>query len=271
MEACWRYGQCLELAGRHEEALQAYNDLLSDHPDHEPARQRRDLLVSVLRRPVRSAVPSQARAWNTHLPKEAMMQIQLATHAYTYRGVPLIKNPFDFALYPLLLWNARPRTIIEIGSKSGASALWLADLVETYGLEGHVYSLDIVRVTNVNHSRVSFLEADGRQLGDFLSAEFLNQAARPLLVIEDADHTYETSAATLRFFSPWLQTGEYIIIEDGILSDILSLPGGLCGPHRAIEEFLAEHSGEYEIASEYCDFFGYNYTWCTNGYLRKVR
>jgi cephalosporin hydroxylase len=40
---------------------------------------------------------------------------------YTYRGVPMLKNPFDLALYLLLLWRLKPRTVIEIGSKSGGS------------------------------------------------------------------------------------------------------------------------------------------------------
>ena len=38
---------------------------------------------------------------------------------YTYKGVPTYKNPFDLALYQLLLWEQKPRTLIEIGSKWG--------------------------------------------------------------------------------------------------------------------------------------------------------
>src|SRR5262249_34315690 len=106
---------------------------------------------------------------------------------------------------------------------------------------------------------------------NFLLTDFLENIRRPLLVIEDADHSYETSIATLRFFASWLRAEEYIIIEDGILSDMQSLTGELCGPHRAFQDFLSEHFGEYEIAADFCDFFGYNYTWCTNGYLKKVR
>ncbi len=271
VEMCWRYGQILERVGRHEEALRAYQNLLKDYPDHAAARQRRDLLSSVLRRPTGTVIPSLQRSWNTCLPKEAMQQIQLATHAYTYRGVPLIKNPFDFALYSLLLWRSKPRTIIELGSKSGGSALWLADLLNAFGLDGHVYSLDIVPVKDLSHPRITFMEGDGRHLEKSLSDGLMQNMQRPLLVIEDTDHTYETSLATLRFFASWLHAEEYIVIEDGILSDMQSPAGGLCGPHRAIQEFLSEHSGEYEIAADFCDFFGYNYTWCTNGYLRKLR
>ena len=55
----------------------------------------------------------------SELPYELLMKIQEGTMAYRYRGVPLLKNPFDLAIYPLLLERARPRTLIEIGSYRG--------------------------------------------------------------------------------------------------------------------------------------------------------
>src|SRR5207237_10311735 len=42
--------------------------------------------------------------------------IQRGTMAYTYKGIPALKNPFDWAVYPMLVWEKRPQTIIEIGS-----------------------------------------------------------------------------------------------------------------------------------------------------------
>jgi cephalosporin hydroxylase len=59
------------------------------------------------------------------------------------------------------------------------------------------------------------------------------------------------------------------VVEDGIISDLSQLPDGDSGPHRAIRDFLTSHGDEYEIDGEYCDFFGYNMTWSSNGFLRK--
>ena len=73
------------------------------------------------------ALPGDAAGVMSDLPYELLMKIQQGTMAYRHRGVPLLKNPFDLALYPLLLERARPRTLIEIGSYSGGSALWFAD------------------------------------------------------------------------------------------------------------------------------------------------
>ena len=185
--------------------------------------------------------------------------------------LPLLKNPFDLALYPLLLWRTKPRTLFEIGSKDGGSALWMGDLFDTFGIDGHIYSLDVFKVESVSHPRVTFLQGDGRDLGPSFRRDMMASLPRPFLVIEDADHAYETSIAVLRFFHPFLQPGEYIVTEDGIITDMTSGDDSfLSGPHRALQEFLTEHGDQYEIDSGYCDFFGSNVTWNTNGYLRKL-
>ena len=57
--------------------------------------------------------------------------IQNGTRAYMYKSTPCLKSPFDLALYQMLVWTEKPRTIIEIGSNAGGSALWLADLAES--------------------------------------------------------------------------------------------------------------------------------------------
>ena len=91
-----------------------------------------------------------------------------------------------------------------------------------------------------------------------------------MLVIEDADHCYETTIKVLKFFHPYLNKGEYIVIEDGIIYDLGIAQKYNGGPRRALQEFLSEYNHEYEIDSKYCDFFGHNFTWCTNGFLRKL-
>ena len=36
------------------------------------------------------------------------------------------------AMYQMLLWELKPKTIIEIGSGTGGSAVWMADLMKSY-------------------------------------------------------------------------------------------------------------------------------------------
>ncbi|MEH2277179.1 MAG: CmcI family methyltransferase [Nostoc sp.] len=255
---------------RYEEALEAAQQELEYNPDHIQAQQQVASLKKALIKPQKLKIPNEQRTWNTTLPYDLMMSIQNSLHNYSYRGVATQKNPFDYAIYPVLIWNLKPRTIIEIGSKSGGSALWFGDLLNNFGIEGHVYSVDIVKVTKYSHHNVTFMEGDGQNLQEIFSPDFLRQLPRPLLVIEDADHSYQTSKAVLDFFHPYLEQEEYIVIEDGIISDIVQDKSYNSGPHQALKGFLAEYNNEYEIDGEYCDFFAYNLTWASNGYLKKL-
>jgi cephalosporin hydroxylase len=184
----------------------------------------------------------------------------------------MVKSPFELALYPLLLWDLKPRTILEVGSKEGGSALWLADTVGTFGMDSHVVSIDLLPVVGIEHERITFLRGDGRNLGATLSEDFLAGLPHPWLVIEDADHIEATSKAVLEFFDPHLEVGDYIVIEDGILSSLFpeTYPGCSSGPHQALKRFLADNGDRYQIDAKYCDFYGHNVTWATNGFLRKT-
>jgi cephalosporin hydroxylase len=194
------------------------------------------------------------------------MRIQAGAMAYTYRGRPLLKNPFDLAIYPLLLERLQPRTLIEIGSHRGGSALWFADQREDL----RVWSVDLEPPTDAVHPRVTFLRGDSARLGATLTPAMLAAIERPLLVVEDSSHQASDVAAALDFFDPWLQPGEYIVIEDGILEAmrVPELYGG--GPLHAIREFLARAGGRYEIDRSLCDLFGRNVTWNVDGYLRRT-
>ncbi len=203
------------------------------------------------------------------IPRPNLRTIQRATMRYTWRGVLCNKNPFDLALYPMLLWKERPATILEVGSKMGGSALWLWDTCATFGINTRIVSVDINQRAEVDHPRIRFLQGDGRDLGATLSDEFMASLPRPLLVIEDADHHYLTTIGVMRFMDRHLRSGEYICIEDGICDSFGNEGNYDGGPNRAIAEFLDGRT-DYEIDRHYCDYFGHNVTWNTNGYIRRL-
>jgi cephalosporin hydroxylase len=210
------------------------------------------------------------RSAQSSLPIEALKAIQAAHLGYRYRGVPLLKSPFDLALYAMLLWENKPRTIIELGAYAGGSALWLADQVRAFGLDTHILSCDIESTPAISDPRITFRKADALRLSDSLSSETIAGLPRPLLVIEDADHRRATTLAVLRHFSPLMRQGEYMVVEDGIVTS-LGLADDLDGgPATAIQEFLDEEGQAWTIDTRYCDYYGYNVTWNANGYLKKV-
>src|SRR3984893_18585630 len=124
---CKPEGSLMRRAGKHIERL--YKSQL--------CRFRRTLSnAAIPHRPGR-------RVWGIDLSQKAVESIQAGSLQYSYRGIPMLKNPFEVALYPLLFWQVKPRTVIEIGSYLGGSALWLADLMRNCDIDRAGYSICI--------------------------------------------------------------------------------------------------------------------------------
>lgn len=206
---------------------------------------------------------------STTLPPWVLDGIQRGSFAYDYKGIPMLKNPFDLAIYPLLIWEEKPRTIIEIGSYLGASALWFADLQAAYGIDGEVYSLDIVPVDLPPAPRVTFMAGDAKEVATIFSGEWLAARARPILVVDDASHRYGDVRRIIAHFGEHLRSGEYLVIEDGNVADLGIDFNYRGGPLRAIDEML-KGGAPFQVDRHYCDFFGRNATWNVNGYLCHV-
>jgi cephalosporin hydroxylase len=202
------------------------------------------------------------------LARPLLDDIQRGTLAYTYKGIPTLKNPFDWALYPMLLWEAQPRTILEIGSNRGGSALWLADTMRAFGLPAHIHSVDLNPVTEVHDPDITFHRGDAERLELSLPPDFMRSLARPLLVIEDSSHFRKTTLAVLNFLHGWMQPDEYIIVEDGIVTELGIARDYDGGPQAAVAAFLEDHP-MYEVDRRYCDWYGRNVTYAVNGFLRR--
>lgn len=215
------------------------------------------------------ALPNK-RGWRSAIPLSLHVSLYRGIVDYQYRGIAMQKHPVEIALYPQLLWELKPRSIIEIGSLSGGSAAWLADTLNTFGIDGRVISIDLTTPSpSYIPANVSFLRGDANDLASTLGADLLNVLPRPWLVIEDASHHYASTLAVLRFFDPLLRSGEYVIVEDANVTEmgVDAHFGG--GPARAIAEFLHDRNRDYEIDTRYCDHYGRNVTGNPNGYLRK--
>jgi cephalosporin hydroxylase len=210
------------------------------------------------------------RRWRSAIGFDLHKSIQLGTLEYKYRGVSCVKHPVEFALYMLLLWNQKPLTVIEIGTNAGGSALWMADQLKAFGIDGRVVSIDINPPEAIpNRPDIVFLRGDANQLAKSLSTDFLSSLPHPWVVIEDASHQYQATLAVLRFFDPLMRPGEYIVVEDGNVSDMGEDAHFKGGPGRAIAQFLLETKDRYEIDTDFCDFYGHNVTANPNGYLRR--
>ncbi|WP_327188369.1 CmcI family methyltransferase [Streptomyces xinghaiensis] len=162
----------------------------------------------------------------------------------TWAGLPLVKSVYDAAIIPMLISELRPASIIELGSGSGASAVWMADVAASAGLEPAVLSVDRNPVA-VRDARVTFRRGDLTEIGTVLGRAELSALEHPWLVVEDA---HVNVRGVLAHFDTVARPGDYLVIEDSIVkrADLLA--------------FLESAERRYALDTRYTDAFGENVT-----------
>ena len=185
----------------------------------------------------------------------------------TYKGIPMQKNPFDYLLYQILIYEVKPDLIIEIGSYNGASALYYSDLLDLVG-NGKVHSIDIedhISPLAKGKSNIIFFMNGYQNYELNYTKEF-----KKIIIIDDGSHKYSDVLQALYKFSPIVNIGSYYIIEDGIITKLGLSKNYQGGPLKESKYFL-EKNENFEIDRKYCDFFGKNATFNINGYLKRVK
>ncbi|WP_368186017.1 CmcI family methyltransferase [Aestuariibius sp. HNIBRBA575] len=239
------------------------------NPDVRPAQQR------IKRKPEDvAATPPEPRSFKTAFTPEFLKPYHKGVMDYTYKGVSCLKSPIDLAIYMKLIFDLKPGSIIEIGSFHGGAALFYEDLCRNYGLDTEIVTVDFRTLeenptTQASKSKVRFYQADAEHLEESDLHAALDTLPRPWLVIEDSAHTFRVSHAVMAYFAKRMQSGEYLLIEDGVIED----QGGNWrydgGPNRAVHEYLRDFPDHYDIDTHYNDFFGVNASFNPNGYLVK--
>jgi cephalosporin hydroxylase len=153
----------------------------------------------------------------------------------------------------MLIAELQPKAIIELGSGSGASAVWLADVADAHGLNPQIISIDH-RCVDVADPRVTFRTGDIADLKTLLDP-YTASMQHPWLVIEDA-HVH--IAEVLSYFDEHLRSGDYMIIEDS-------------APKRGeLRQFASAARGRYCLDTLYLDLFGQNTTCAIDSILRRM-
>ena len=181
------------------------------------------------------------------------------TLALTYKGLASIKNPLEQVLYPRLIWELQPRTIIEFGSLQGGSGLWFADqmsvLCEQPG-EVHSFELHTRCISpRARHPRLKFHQADLTDLRT-LDEALLKALLHPWLVVDDA---HVDVVEVFQYLNRFMLAGDYYVVEDVPLT---------CTRETAEALVVFEEAG-FLVDTYYADAFGYNLTSAPNAWFRK--
>ena len=163
-------------------------------------------------------VPFSSREMRCDLPREAISHISEGKHFMSYRGLPMAKDPFDVVLYETLFYELQPATIIELGAYTGASAMWMADRLRTFGVKSRVISVDIDLSLVDDAAKycdgVEFVEGDCNRIDELFPAGVLRELPHPIVLIDDAHVNIDGVYG--HFHRHAFQTGDYLIIEDTI-------------------------------------------------------
>tara|TARA_A100001011_G_C14307267_1_gene843726 strand:- start:2165 stop:2881 length:717 start_codon:yes stop_codon:yes gene_type:complete len=165
----------------------------------------------------------------------------------TWKGIPVYKTTYDFTLYSMMIWDIKPKTIIEIGSAEGGTAVWMGDLCQSYGLnDTMIYSMDL-HVPRKSTEKVRFLKGDSNKIEELWNKPEI--LPHPWLIIEDSHININ---GIVKHFEKYMQPKDYLVVEDTRSQNGINLKSNLM------------------VDTYYCDYFGRNATCCINSILCKI-
>lgn len=176
------------------------------------------------------------------------------------------KCPLDLWIYQELLVRRRPDLVIETGTRYGGSALFMATIMDIMN-HGHVISIDhAADPDRPPHPRISYWT--GSSTDEMIVAEACKAAdGQRAMVVLDSDHSTAHVLQEIVCYSPLIQVGDYLIVEDTNVNGHPTYPDFGPGPMEAVEKFLSAND-EFAI-DERCQRF--LMTLNPKGYLKRVR
>ena len=97
------------------------------------------------------------------------------TFLQTWKDILISKGVFELSAYPMLIKELQPQTIIELGALSGGSAVWFTDLLESFKIQGTVYSVDVdlslLDDKAKADSRINWIEGDCNNISAIFSPD----------------------------------------------------------------------------------------------------
>jgi cephalosporin hydroxylase len=181
-------------------------------------------------------------------------------------GYELLKCPLDLWIYQELLVRTQPHVVVETGTWCGGSALYFAMILDQIG-HGRVITIDVdAKPDRPEHPRLSYLA--GSSVDPDVVAQVRDAVGNDrALVILDSDHSAAHVYQEMMAYSPVVQVGDYLIIEDTNVNGHPVWPDYGPGPMEAIDKFQSDH--DQFVIDERCERF-----WMTlnpRGYLKRVK
>lgn len=193
----------------------------------------------------------------------------------TWRNTQVFKCPFDLWVYQEIIYELKPDLIIECGTATGGSALYLADICELLG-NGKIVTVDIDSSGDgyikpeysfrPKHPRIEYLIGSSTSTQTLDRIRNLSQFASKILVILDSNHACEHVFNELNLYKEFVTMGSYIIVEDSNRNGHPVEASRGAGPMEAIDKFLGENTSFVSDKTKEKYFLTFN----PKGYLKKI-
>jgi len=142
-------------------------------------------------------------------------QLHTGKYKSLWKGINTMKDCREMVIYHAIISEIRPFTVIELGSYTGGSAVWLADTLKIMDIEGKVFTVDIekdfLHPTALEYPGVECITGDVTNIGEIFPGKMLNDLPHPWLVIEDC---HVNTRQTMTYFAKYMKVGDYFAIED---------------------------------------------------------
>jgi cephalosporin hydroxylase len=176
------------------------------------------------------------------------------SYNFSWMGRPIIQYPQDMIAMQEIIWQVKPDLIIETGIAHGGSLIFYASLLELIG-KGVVLGIDIdIREHNRKEieahpmfKRIRMIQGSSIDASLVREVEKIAAGNQTVMVCLDSNHTHSHVLDELKFYSPFVTVGSYLVVFDTIVEDMPEnyLPGRSWGrgdnPKTAVHEFLKTH------------------------------
>ncbi|KAG2486802.1 hypothetical protein HYH03_014601 [Edaphochlamys debaryana] len=204
----------------------------------------------------------------------------------SWLGVQCQQDPSDATVIQQIVWDVKPRVIVDIGTNVGGSALFFAHIMSAYAEPGQaiVLTVDPKMFTDNWDAAAKNLCPKCTFAGDsplwkkyvqFHQGLSLDKATLeaieaaiakyggPVLVSADGDHNYETVLNECRALHKYVTKGSYLIVQDTKLDRLFKKPQSRAAARQFVQEndmFVVDKSREWPMYSHH-----------TDGYLLRVK
>jgi len=162
----------------------------------------------------------------------------------TWLGVRALQNPNDAWVHQELIVEQRPDYVIEAGTAAGGGALLWAMVLREVNPNGRVITIDIDDLCAAARDHPLWKQRIDFMLGSSTDAKIVESIAqrvrgKHVLVVLDSDHRKEHVLNELKLYSPMVNVGGYLIVQDTEVNGHPVHPAFGPGPMEAVDEFLA--------------------------------